>query len=128
DIGWADPSLYPVAVLNKLLQELVANTSQEIYLPPRPQGDVMLIEAVSRWLKRWGLDVSPDSILITAGAQQGLLLLAHAFLEPGDLVVTEAVTTVPALMAFRWAGAEVVGIPMDREGIRPDLLEESFIK
>ena len=128
DTGWPDPSLYPVPVLNKLLQELAANASQEVYLPPRPQGDVMLIEAVSRWLKLRGLDVSPDSILITAGAQQGLSLLTRAFLEPGDFVITEAATIVGALMAFRWAGAEVVGIPMDREGIRPDLLEESFIK
>lgn len=128
DTGWPDASLYPVALLNKLLQELAANVSPEIYLPPRPQGDVVLIEAISQWLKLRGLSISPDSILVTAGAQQGLSLLARAFLEPGDFVVTEAPTISGALMAFRWAGAEVVGVALDSEGVRPDLLEEAFIR
>ncbi|HJU12616.1 MAG TPA: PLP-dependent aminotransferase family protein [Candidatus Binataceae bacterium] len=128
DTGWPDPSLYPIAMLNKALQELAVNISSDVFLPPRPQGDVMLIEAISRWLKVRGLVVEPDSILVTAGAQQGLSLLARAFLEPGDVVITEAPTIVGAIMAFRWAGAEVIGVSLDDEGIRPELLEDSFIR
>jgi DNA-binding transcriptional MocR family regulator len=74
------------------------------------------------------MQLGPESILITSGAQQGLSLLARAFIEPGDVVITEAPTFIGALMTFRWAGAEIVGVPVDDEGIRCDHLEEIFIK
>ena len=128
DVGWVDGSLYPVAELNALLRELAAEASIELYCAPRPGGDPTLRDAVSRWLRSRGMEVPPESVLITAGAQQGLNVVARAFLDPGDVVVTETPTFVGALMAFRWAGADVIGVPVDHEGVQPDLLEETFIR
>ena len=128
DVGWTDGSLYPVTELNAILREIAADAALDLYRPPRPGGDPVLREAVSRWLHSRGTEVPPESILITTGGQQGLNVLARAFLEPGDVVVTESPTFIGALVAFRWAGADVIGVPVDHEGVPPDLLEETLIR
>ena len=43
-------------------------------------------------------------------------------------MLTEAPTFLGALMAFRWAGAEIIGVPVDDDGIRSDPLEETIIR
>src|SRR5262249_26532846 len=128
DVGWSDRSLYPLAELNALLREIVTDASLELYRAPRPGGDPALREAVSRWLHSRGIAVPPEGVLVTSGAQQGLNVVARAFVEPGDSVVTETPTFLGGLMAFRWAGADVIGVPLDHEGIQPDLLEEALVR
>jgi DNA-binding transcriptional MocR family regulator len=128
DVGWSDRDLYPLAELNTLLREIAADGSPDLYRAPRTGGDPALREAVSRWLHSRGMTVPPEAILVTSGAQQGLNIVARAFLEPGDVVVTETPTFLGGLMAFRWAGADVIGVPVDHEGIQPDLLEEALVR
>ena len=47
-----------------------------------------------------GVRLSEDDLIVTAGAQQGLDLLAKVFLDPGDVVICEGPTYVGALQAF----------------------------
>jgi 2-aminoadipate transaminase len=61
-----------------------------------------------------------DRVTITAGSQQGLDLVARALVGPGDVVVSADPGYVGALQAFRLAGAELVGVPSDGEGLLVD--------
>jgi 2-aminoadipate transaminase len=74
-----------------------------------------------------GAEVDPSDILITNGAQQGIDLVARVFVDPGDIVLTEAPTFMDALRVFRSHEAEPVGVPVDDEGLvveeLPALLE-----
>lgn len=126
DSGWPDPRLYPVEKLEALLDALPGRGTAELYASAPPAGDPRLREALVAWLTSRGIRTSAEGILITAGAQQGINVLARAFLGPGDVVLTEATTFQCALVAFRWAGAEVVGVPMDHDGIQPEALEEAL--
>ena len=65
---------------------------------------------------------------MTTGGQQGLNVLARAFLTPGDVVLTESPTYPGAFLTFRWAGADVVGLPVDHDGVRVDALEEALAR
>ncbi|MFQ6116946.1 MAG: PLP-dependent aminotransferase family protein, partial [Candidatus Bipolaricaulia bacterium] len=69
------------------------------------------------------MGLSPSEILITTGSQQGLYLLARALLAPGDFVVVEAPTYLGALQVFRAAGARLIGVPVDEEGMDLRMLE-----
>ncbi|MFD4247620.1 PLP-dependent aminotransferase family protein [Streptomyces sp. NPDC058525] len=80
-------------------------------------GDPALREAVAERLVRGGLDTRPDRLLITTGAQQALTLLATVLLEPGDTVLVEEPTYLAALQCFGYAGARVVPVATDRQGI-----------
>jgi 2-aminoadipate transaminase len=69
-----------------------------------------------------GVRVKPDDLVITAGAQQALDLIAKIFLDPGDTIITEGPTYLGALQAFSAYQPNVVCIPMDAEGMRTDVL------
>jgi DNA-binding transcriptional MocR family regulator len=126
--GWPDPVLYPAAVLDELLRGLAAAADASLYAPAPAPGDPALRAALARWLEPRGVRVAPEDILVTGGGQQGLNVVARAFCAPGDVVLTEAPTYPGALLAFRWTGAEVVGVPVDREGIQPDALEDALAR
>ncbi len=78
----------------------------------------------SKLQKRSGVSVSPDNVLITSGSQQALDLVNTIFCQPGDTVVVEQFTYASALTRLRSLGVNPVGIPVDGEGMRMDLLAE----
>jgi DNA-binding transcriptional MocR family regulator len=61
-------------------------------------------------------------VLVVSGSQQGLDLVARIFIDPGDAIVVEEPTYVGALQSFRVAGARIIGIPVDENGMRTDIL------
>ncbi|MEV0340156.1 PLP-dependent aminotransferase family protein [Nocardia sp. NPDC050713] len=73
---------------------------------------------------RLGRRVPVDEVFVTHGSQQALSLLAEVLLDPGALVVVENPAYVGALQVFRAAGARIVAVPLDGEGMRVDVLRE----
>src|SRR5918998_5294553 len=84
------------------------------------EGDPALRAAVADRLSVRGLPTHADQLLITSGSQQTLTLIATVLLEPGDTVLVEEPSYLAALQAFQLAGAAVVPVPCDDEGIDPD--------
>ncbi|MEU6580955.1 PLP-dependent aminotransferase family protein [Nocardia sp. NPDC046763] len=73
---------------------------------------------------RLGRAVPVEEIFVTHGSQQALSLLSEVLLDPGALVVVEDPAYVGALQVFRAAGARIVAVPLDSEGMRVDALRE----
>ncbi len=73
-----------------------------------------------------GGDVTPDDVLVTSGGQSALSMAFRAIAAPGSPVLVESPTYPGALAAARAAGLRPVPVPMDADGIRPDLLAEAF--
>lgn len=80
----------------------------------------------SKLRKRSSLTVSPDNVLITSGSNQGLDLVNEIFLRPGDTVLVEQFSYGSALVRLRKLGVQPVGIPLDGEGMRMDLLADKL--
>ena len=81
-----------------------------------PYGLPALREALADAYARAGTPTSPDQILVTAGSQQAVWLLAQALVDPGDSVVTENPTYRGALEALRSRGARLVPLADDGTG------------
>ena len=64
-----------------------------------------------------GVRCSSEQIIVTSGAQQALDLLARVLLDPGDEVWMEDPGYPGASQAFQSAGASVIPIPVDGDGI-----------
>jgi len=126
-VGLPDPRLYPVDTLDSLLHALPRGDGT-LYNPAPAWGDPVLRETLAGWLRSRGIRATPEEILVTSGGQQGLNVLARAFLTPGDVVLTESPTYPGAFLTFRWAGADVVGVPVDHDGVRVDALEEGLAR
>ncbi|MGW0393520.1 aminotransferase-like domain-containing protein [Streptomyces sp. NPDC003042] len=88
------------------------------------EGAPELREAVAARARVRGLATTADEVVVTTGSQQALALLTATLVEPGDTVLVENPTYLAALQCFALAGARVVPVPCDAEGILPDALEE----
>lgn len=74
-------------------------------------------------MRQRGVNVDARNILVLSGSTQGLGLIGRFLLTSGDEVVVEVPTYLGAIQTMRALGARVIGIPVDREGMRVDLLE-----
>src|SRR5450830_1179379 len=71
-----------------------------------------------------GIHCTEEQVLVTSGAQQALQLLAQTLLEPGDTVAVEEPGYPVARAVFASQGARVVGIDVDEDGLRVDLIPD----
>jgi DNA-binding transcriptional MocR family regulator len=87
------------------------------------EGDPLLRASVAARHTARGLPTDPDDLLICTGSQQALTLVSAALLDPGDVVLVEEPSYLAALQAFGLAGARLVGVPCDDDGVLPDDVE-----
>jgi 2-aminoadipate transaminase len=121
--GLPAPELFPVADLAAATAAVLADDGAAALQYGPTEGHRPLREWICRHVEETaGLRATPDQILVTAGSQQGLDLVAKVLLDPGDIVLTENPAYLGALQAFRAYEAEVVGLSTDSEGMDPSEL------
>ncbi len=92
-----------------------------------PQGYRPLREFLAgKFKSHAGITCSADDILITSGSMQGLDLVNSLLLARGDTVIVEQETYGGALTKLTRLGANVIGIPLDDEGLRLDVLKQTL--
>ena len=65
-----------------------------------------------------GVTTSPDQMVVVNGSQQALDLIARLLIDDGDRVVFEEPGYQGARHVFQAAGAEVVPVRVDADGLR----------
>lgn len=80
-------------------------------------------QAVSRWLEGLGMTVGANEVIVTAGIQHALATSIAAAFRPGDVVLCEALTNPSFQALTNLLRLNVVGVPMDQEGLIPDALD-----
>jgi len=113
--GELDPRLFPKKMWNKILQKMSTEITSLGYA--EPLGILELRQAIADHMKKMGIAVSTQNILITSGALQALQLIASCMLGEGSTVFTEAPTYLKSLQMFQSAGLKLNGIPMDNSGL-----------
>lgn len=124
--GIGDPNLYPISTLQQIQRERPLESDQ-LNLSP-VEGLYSLRESISQLMTGRNLSVSAKEVMVLAGSMQGIDFTARALLSPGDAVIVEEPTFLQAIQCFRAAGAKIIGIPSDREGIRLDVLEAQLAR
>jgi DNA-binding transcriptional MocR family regulator len=120
--GAPGPDLLPVAELATCLQEALDVWGREALGYGAVEGFGPLREIIAARMDA-GLVGPGDGVLVVSGATQGLALVARTLVERGDDVVVESPAYPGALQTFALAGARLIGLPVDRDGMRVDLLE-----
>jgi GntR family transcriptional regulator/MocR family aminotransferase len=83
-----------------------------------PAGEASLREAIAEYLATArGVRCTADQVFVLNGAQQALHLVAQLLLDPGDRVWIEEPGYVGARVAFEAAGARLVPVPVDDDGL-----------
>lgn len=120
--GRIDAGGLPIAALQGAWQRALGRLREHAN-EIAPLGHPPLRAAVARTLGARGIACGPEAVLITDGAQQAFDLVARAFVEPGDAVAVEQPGWFGAALAFRAAGADLLGVGVDGEGLRVADLE-----
>lgn len=116
--GEMSAELWPTEQL-RILTERLPSDVQLGYGDPR--GKEGMRSAVSKHLAtQYEIKVPENRILITAGSQQGLLLVIQSLLRPGDAVALEKPSYAYSLPLFASAGVRMFPIPVDEDGLLPD--------
>lgn len=87
------------------------------------EGEASLRTALLEWLERNGVEISAKRLLVTAGGMQGLDLACKLFVEPRDLVITEAPTYTNGAATILSYEGHIAEVPVDDDGMRVDELE-----
>jgi DNA-binding transcriptional MocR family regulator len=119
------PSGDPVLgqTLKQLAQRRDLHQLIEVYQPPA--GMSRHRSAGAAWLRRSGLEVDPDRVVITNGAQHGAAIVLASIARPGDLILTEQVTYSGMTALARLQQLRLQALPMDRYGLLPEALESA---
>ena len=128
--GVPSPELYPVDLIRELLDEALHDAGQTLLQYTPTEGFAPLRDELARWMTRSATQAgahatfNPREIVVVAGSQQGLYLLARTLIEPGDIVAVESPTYLGAAQVFRAAGARLLPIPVDDDGMQVDVLQD----
>jgi GntR family transcriptional regulator / MocR family aminotransferase len=119
-----DVRLVPGIVIGRAVRRAMSQRSGALLSYGPSEGHPRLREAVSTMVASTrGVAAGPENVCVTRGSQMALALVSKAFLRPGDIVVVEQLGYRSAWEAFRLAGAKVIGVPVDHDGMQIDALE-----
>ena len=119
--GLPAQTLFPMDLLQQATVSALADPAAFQY--SRTEGDPLLLEKLAH-----KFDCSPDNLLVTTGSQQGLDLIARAYLNPGDPVLVESPCYLGTLQVFALAEAQVITVPQTSRGPDLEKLEQLLIK
>ncbi|MBP3585116.1 MAG: aminotransferase class I/II-fold pyridoxal phosphate-dependent enzyme, partial [Peptococcaceae bacterium] len=122
--GLPSADSFPMEDLKDILHELTNNLSEGLLQYGETEGYVPLREEIVKMMAAKNVNITIDDVLITSGSQQGLDLIAKAFINPGDKIVVESPTYMAALQTFRMYGAEFIEAPVDADGVMADELDK----
>jgi GntR family transcriptional regulator / MocR family aminotransferase len=109
---------FPVGVWSKLLNRHSRKPPIDMMAYGDPMGYLPLREAIAEYLSTVrAVRCAPSQILVTTGSQQGLQLCAHILVDPNERVLVEEPGYPGARQALMIAGAQIVPIPVDQEGL-----------
>jgi GntR family transcriptional regulator/MocR family aminotransferase len=121
--GVSDSRQFPVEEFRKVLQSVMRRDQIDSLEYGERRGYAPLRKGIAQILASQGLQAHPENILITAGSQQAIFLVTQVLLKPNDIVLVEDPTYSVALDLFRSLGFQIVGIPLDGQGMQVEKLE-----
>jgi 2-aminoadipate transaminase len=126
--GLPAPETFPLEDMKRIAGEVIDKYGSGSLQYTLSRGIIPLRELLAQRATERGTPSTLDNILITSGSQQGIELLARAFIEPGDYILTENPTYVGALQAFNYYQARYCTVEMDDQGMIVDQVAEQIEK
>lgn len=124
--GMPAPEVFPIEEFREACDKVLRDQGAQALQYGPTDGYLPLREMIARYTARFGIEVTPENILITSGSQQALDLVGKIFINRGDRILVECPTYLGALQAWNAYGAEYVAVPSDNNGIVISELEKAL--
>jgi len=127
--GLPDPKLFPIDELSEIAREVVRDLGAKALQYGPTKGATYYRKELADFLYRnRGIKVDVENILVTVGSQQAIDIISRTLIDPGDVVIVEEPTYLAALNAFRIRRPRFVGVPIDDNGMKVEILEDKLRK
>ncbi|MDX9695123.1 MAG: PLP-dependent aminotransferase family protein [Bacteroidales bacterium] len=124
--GLPAPETFPIEQLKKITTEILDTNGAAALQYGATEGVTELRQVLVDRYKKQGLNIELKNLVITTSSQQALDLVAKIFVDRGDKVIVGLPSYLGGLGAFNSYGAELIGITLDDQGMRSDLLEQKL--
>ena len=121
--GFPDPALFDAEGIRESTQAVLTANPGPVLQYGATEGYQPLREGISGFMCAKGARTEPNGLIVTTGSQQALDLIGKTMISPGNKVIVEAPTFLATIQCFRLYGAELVGAPIDADGVQVDALE-----
>ena len=119
--GLPDPHLFPTQAITDIFDTVLKNTPKEALQYGATEGQDGLKQELAKLVKTTeNITVTPEQILVVSASQQALDMTARMFVNEGDSILTACPTYLGALQAFQVAGADILGVKSDENGVLVD--------
>jgi 2-aminoadipate transaminase len=123
--GFPDPVSFPYEGMIEATARMMAVEGAAAMTYGDPMGYRGLRELVCDKYERFeSFSTSPDNIIVANGSGHALALAFSAFVDPGDVIISESPTFSGSLNTMRRHGPEILDVPVDDEGIVTDAVRE----
>lgn len=114
------PPILAEAQFTAALQRVAARASAiDTQRYPAPAGRIEHRRLAAHWLAGHRVELPAERLLLTNGAQHGIMIALSLLCRAGDTVLVESVTYAGAKAAARLLGLRLAGLAMDGEGLTP---------
>jgi len=124
--GLPNPKAFPVNDIKEIVNKILEEEPVKALQYGATGGLAEFREELVKYVKKHGIETKFDELFITVGSQQALDIVGRVFIDEGDVIFVALPTYLGAINAFLAYGAKLVGVPLDENGMRVDLLEEKI--
>lgn len=118
--------LFPSVQLDEAMASVMRDDGAAALQYGWPEGHDRLREHIVAWMAAEGVEVSPEAVLVTSGAQQGLHLLGRLLVPEGAPLAVETPTYASALQAFDLRQPAWRAVPRTASGLDLGCLADAF--
>lgn len=123
DGGMPSPDLFPQLEFQKIQIDLLKNEAKNVFFQSPVSGNKDLKNEIKKLMLSREVKISTNDIIITSGSQQGLDLVVRTFVNSNDVILVENPTFFGAIQLLQILGAKIISIPIDKYGMKVDVLE-----
>jgi 2-aminoadipate transaminase len=123
--GYPDPASFPYDGLVDATKRMIQAEGAEALTYGEAQGYRGLRELVCHKYGLFeGLKIAPENLIIANGSGHALSLAFSAFVDVGDVILSEAPTFSGTLQTIRRHGPQVLDVPVDADGLVVEVARE----
>lgn len=116
----------PVDFINKTIDKALTENPGLALQYGVTDGYGVLVERLQEKVKKMGMSLKDNGVMVTSGGQQVIDLVARSILNEGDVVLCELPTFIGGLNVFKSYNAKVIGVPLEQDGIDLEALEKQL--
>ncbi|MFH1100942.1 MAG: PLP-dependent aminotransferase family protein [Methanobacteriota archaeon] len=127
--GLPSPLSFPIQDLQSVIANVLEHQGKNALQYGPTSGMKELKDVLAERSYKDGMkNVTAENVIIMSGSQQALDTVGKLFLNPGDTAIVGSPSYLGGINAFRSYEANLVGVPLDKDGMNIDLLEECIKK